>query len=1083
MSLDAATKIQALVRRALVRERVYVALVRVWERIYDPVQGAWYYYNVQRDVAQWKRPAPLMWRDIADAAPTFTESQAALFVQCAWRRLAATRVARARLAKVVREMTDEASGAVYYYNSLTGATSWTRPRLLGGETQVDDDEDDDDVESLEDEEEDDDDDGDDREWPRSKAQRLVDAAEDEGAEELVLRGIGLRKLTYRIFSVESLVRLDIAMNKIVELPPELGTLTKLEVLDASDNKLTELPREMEDLTALRTLDASRNRIASYSPHVYRLAQLEDWRLSENLLDELPLVVGDVDLLRETRVWEVGLGMMTQLRRLDASWNRISSWPQQMDQLANLEELALAHNQLPSMEGGLPPHLRILDVSHNQIQVLNPDVVTLTGLEALDVSCNALTDLPEGLHHLQKLERMPLHTNRLTKLSVRLSDLGKLKKLELATNRLDDVAKAFRKKTKLTSVDLDNNQLTEVPKDMLVATPALVCLSMRNNRLEKLPSSIGSLVRLETLVLANNHISTLPRLAALVSLTRLDVGRNDLAEIPTHILGLRSLRHLNVSWNRLVRFDMAGVKQASLPLQTLDLSHNEISDLSAEVCHRLPDLERLVLDYNRFERIPAHLADAPKLVSLTFDHNPLVQHVIDVLAPFGRLLRRKPHFKLNLSSSSSRQLDDDEDASDAAQRSRLLARTRNRASAGAERLERGEYEEAISPLRETTELFDRLFPNSEEAPTAAHHFFLGAALLAQVRARDYKHHEQNTSRKSDIRSSRASRRQSLDSVVAEAIDLSSNVAVDPEWKAERSKLLGSARRALDAAFRIKNEARLGDPYPEIVFCRALVALELEDYASAIRDISDVLALRPDHTPSLLVRAKARCALGQFPQAERDCSKIRRCDGPVPQDLARLECKVHRGLKAIRFLGCDDAPNMERCFEVTPDGLLLRRRSELAALKTTGRSLQRDRIEERNRRRDAKRQAAEDKARDIADERAYCCSLADRVRADLAWRSAVYARERDVERNQHKAQEEARLQREKDEAAAAKRQRDKENEQTETAAMQVEDQLAATARSRAAAAAIQAEEDKADEDDLLALKNSRRRVRRGRGGTTS
>ena len=66
---NAATlKIQALWRRSLVRERTYVELKAVWEKIFDPVQQIYYYYNTVTDEASWKRPAPLLWRDLGDVA-------------------------------------------------------------------------------------------------------------------------------------------------------------------------------------------------------------------------------------------------------------------------------------------------------------------------------------------------------------------------------------------------------------------------------------------------------------------------------------------------------------------------------------------------------------------------------------------------------------------------------------------------------------------------------------------------------------------------------------------------------------------------------------------------------------------------------------------------------------------------------------------------------------------------------------------------------------------------------------------------------------------------------------------------------
>ena len=77
----AATKIQSMARRMFARETAYQMVSEVWEKIFDPVRTRYYYYNVVTDAAIWKRPAPLMWRDLEDVAPTFTDEQAAMLVQ------------------------------------------------------------------------------------------------------------------------------------------------------------------------------------------------------------------------------------------------------------------------------------------------------------------------------------------------------------------------------------------------------------------------------------------------------------------------------------------------------------------------------------------------------------------------------------------------------------------------------------------------------------------------------------------------------------------------------------------------------------------------------------------------------------------------------------------------------------------------------------------------------------------------------------------------------------------------------------------------------------------------------------------
>ena len=250
-----ATSAMSSTRRAFAREYVYSLLTARWEKIYDPVRNEHYYYDVTDDRASrapragyrtsrgafemqawngrvrarplgeirtartdrrsgsppragWKRPAPLMWRDLEHVAPTFTDEQAAMLMQCAWRRLKLMRAVRRTVAKVFSKVYEESTGTHYYYNSQTGATSWTKPlllgsqdievgtqRLVGGDGRVladdanqpglldsdaSDASDDDDGAPRKPKRDDDDSDASvmPREWPRSQAQKIVDAAED-----------------------------------------------------------------------------------------------------------------------------------------------------------------------------------------------------------------------------------------------------------------------------------------------------------------------------------------------------------------------------------------------------------------------------------------------------------------------------------------------------------------------------------------------------------------------------------------------------------------------------------------------------------------------------------------------------------------------------------------------------------------------------------------------------------------------------------------------------------------------------------------------------------------------------------------
>jgi Leucine-rich repeat (LRR) protein len=195
-----------------------------------------------------------------------------------------------------------------------------------------------------------------------------------------------------------------------------------------------------------------------------------------------------------------------LQKLNLSWNQLTSCPTALAHLTSLKELNLTNNQL-SGPNALPgwlfrrwPDLRVLRLSANQITALPAELGELSTLEVLELGSiyggNLLTEFPPGtLARLKSLVELNLTDNRLVE-------------LDLTTN--------------------DNDKVDRI-------LPALMHLTLTNNRLAKLPEELAACRSLRTLCLGNNQLTNLPvELADLYDLEFLDITYNQLTFWPAEL---------------------------------------------------------------------------------------------------------------------------------------------------------------------------------------------------------------------------------------------------------------------------------------------------------------------------------------------------------------------------------------------------------------------------------------------------------------------------------------------------------------------------------------------------------------------
>ena len=94
-----------------------------------------------------------------------------------------------------------------------------------------------------------------------------------------------------------LTYLDLSMNRLRQLPADMGALSHLQVLKAGANDLTSLPSSVGQLASLRELLLPRNCLGELPATIGRLPRLESLVVACNRLWRLPASVGGLGSLQ------------------------------------------------------------------------------------------------------------------------------------------------------------------------------------------------------------------------------------------------------------------------------------------------------------------------------------------------------------------------------------------------------------------------------------------------------------------------------------------------------------------------------------------------------------------------------------------------------------------------------------------------------------------------------------------------------------------------------------------------------------------------------------------------------------------
>ena len=172
------------------------------------------------------------------------------------------------------------------------------------------------------------------------------------------------------------------------------------------------------LAGTQRLDLAAN-LTEFPTEIFDLADsLEILNLSGNKLSDLP----------------PDLGRLRKLRVLFCSDNQFTRVPEVLGQCPNLSMIAFKANQIQTLPAAaLPPALRWLILTDNELQDLPLELGNCTRLQKLMLAGNQLTRLPETMSACANLELLRIAANRFAELPAWLLALPRLSWLAYAGN--------------------------------------------------------------------------------------------------------------------------------------------------------------------------------------------------------------------------------------------------------------------------------------------------------------------------------------------------------------------------------------------------------------------------------------------------------------------------------------------------------------------------------------------------------------------------------------------------------------------------------------------------------------------------
>jgi len=228
----------------------------------------------------------------------------------------------------------------------------------------------------------------------------------------------------------------------------------------------------------------------------------------------------------------------------------------IEQLSNLDEIILDENPNLDLDQAMTvlsklKNLKKLSLSKCKLKFLPLGLAELNNLEDIDLDENDFEDIPRSIRKLKNLKYLNLFDNKIKNITLKNGDLTSLTHINLGYNLFEIFPTELGIIPNLILIRIWYNNISLIPKDISNFSK-LQELNLEANNIGVIPEAFSKLYSLKILSLQKNNLTknSLSIISKLNKLESLDIGTNELFEIPNELNNLKKLKCLDLSFNKI-----------------------------------------------------------------------------------------------------------------------------------------------------------------------------------------------------------------------------------------------------------------------------------------------------------------------------------------------------------------------------------------------------------------------------------------------------------------------------------------------------------------------------------------------------